>query len=249
MALPAPSVSIDSPPALVDLGGGDMALLAVGGDAALYRWRFEGLLVHPPERVASAFRVAATRFAADSVATPGDGLIDVALVETGGQVLYGRLPAAGAPPSEPFRGLGLGSRDRVVVTALSADRLHLLVRGQDHRLHGAWSDLRFTRLTGVAPPGERLRELTSGSSLPTVTASLRFAPFRALTHPDPRLTLGGVALLGEAELVAVATAGDHRLRLGRFSEGRWSAFTALPSQPNWAAGGQVATARAAITAR
>jgi hypothetical protein len=244
--IPGSNGSVISVPVLLATGAGQLELLAVRGDRRLYHWRFRGGRWSSGRQLQSDVPVSAVLFGPTSASSWGDGVVDVVVAEDGTGRLFHRRIAPDEGSATGARALSAGrfvaidavAADVPVLTALGAARLELLVPGP--------GGVRRTRATrpplatatpaigtlgggGVRGPALRTGRVTGPPIVAGEPPPLRWSALE--TVGGGLLALGGVARLGDGEVVASAVDRSGRLYLGRYgADGQWSGF--------WGVGGQ-----------
>lgn len=195
-----------SAPVLVSTGAGQLELLAVDGNSLLHRWRFVGggWLDYGPQ---GSYRVGGPSFDSKSVASAGDGTVDVAIIEVGTNDVYHiRLTAMDRPVTPAMAGLnrwtlaGWDAND-IALTVLSPGEARLIVQRRSDRQV-------FSRAVGSTGPWTTVID-----------------PFAR------RLLLGGAITLGDGQVVLLAAnLEDGQLYLARQRGGEATTFLPLIGQ-------------------
>jgi hypothetical protein len=235
----APPVAVASVPVLIGTGAGDVLVLAIGVDRRLYRWRFAGGGWDGPRMLTIPLALAPTQFGPGVVSSGGDGVVDLALVESDtGRLFHARMHGEHPAASEAYSRLtaltDLGFRTDGVptISSLGPERLNLVALGTDRRLH--WAAAQVLR----AGPGVTLIPETPvpeveprpGPGDRVLPIQLQWGGFRPITAPETGILVGDVVPRGDGELVVAAVGLDGQVYLGKLLESRWSVLAPLLGQ-------------------
>ena len=253
---PPPNTRIDSPVAAATVGPGQIEVVAVGRDRALYHWRFiRGGWSQQPTRVGGPV------VSAPVLISTGSGQLELFAVGedlrvhrwrfrgvdpgTGRMlarwVAYG--PLANSPPvsGATFSGnwassFGEGAVDVVLVDARTGDALHSRIHGTDSiSTPHVWTLIqgRVRDLIVSALWTDRVHVVIQDAYDGQIVARRLGTSVleRLFGPPDRALLLGGALSTGDRQLAVVAAdPRDGRLYLSRYLGWQWSQF--LPIDDN-----------------
>lgn len=140
-------------PAIVNMGAGELVLLAVGEDQQLRHWKFDNGQWQKPRQVLTFIPVSAAKFGPSAASSWGDGALDIVYVDdNNGRIHHRRIlpgedfstprfyvPGTPSQQPSPFSALDGSAAGLPMLTAFGPNRLNVLAKGEDGRIHSNWT--------------------------------------------------------------------------------------------------------------